>query len=106
LDDEASPLSGSSIRAAVQDGPEALSAHLQDVERLGTALERLSSSERLLLALRFEQGLTLAEVARIGGLGDPFRARRAIDAALTSLRLSLEPDSQPADVPQELPVRP
>jgi RNA polymerase sigma factor (sigma-70 family) len=66
-------------------GPEDLSAHEQQRERLAAALARLSPQQRLLLRLRYEQGLTLEEVARLTRIPDPFRAHRQIQAALKSL---------------------
>jgi transcriptional regulator with XRE-family HTH domain len=48
----------------------------------------------LLLRLRYEQDLTLEEVARLVGLGDPYRAHREIQAAVAELGRHL-----PADEP-------
>ncbi len=66
-------------------GPEALAALSQDMERLQKALARLSPHQRLLIKLRYQQDLSLKEVARLTRLGDPFRARRHIQAALDQL---------------------
>lgn len=66
-------------------GPDAQAEGLQDRERLQQALARLPSEQRLLLRLRYEQDLTLAEVARLTRQPDPFRANRAIHAALRAL---------------------
>jgi len=66
-------------------GPEDLAQTDQEHERLAAALARLPSQQRLLLRLRYEQGLTLAEVARLTGLHDPFRAHRQTQAALAAL---------------------
>ena len=58
----------------------------QDLQQLQKALARLEPHQRLLLQLRYQQNLTLKEVAELMGLGDLFRTRRAIDKALDSLR--------------------
>lgn len=65
-------------------GPEDLAQSEQEHARLAAALARLPARERLLLRLRFEQDLTLAEVARLSGLRDPFHANRQIQAALAA----------------------
>jgi len=66
-------------------GPEEIAQDAQEGELLANALAQLPSQQRLLLRLRFEQNLALAEVARLTGLPDPFRARRQIQAALKAL---------------------
>ena len=66
-------------------GPEDLAQSAQDLGQLDAALAGLPPRQRLLLRLRYEQDLTLAEVARLTGLGDPFRANRQIQAALAAL---------------------
>lgn len=55
------------------------------LERLGSMLAKLPADQRLLLRLRFEQGLTLDQVARLTGEPDLFRARRKVQAALNAL---------------------
>ena len=66
-------------------GPAETAEADQDRRRLAAALARLPSQQRLLVRLRYEQNLTLAEVARLTGLQDPFRARRQVQAALAAL---------------------
>jgi RNA polymerase sigma factor (sigma-70 family) len=66
-------------------GPEDLAASLQEQRRLREALAQLPAAQRLLLRLRYEQDLTLAEVARLTGHPDPFRANRKIQSALADL---------------------
>lgn len=68
-----------------EPGPEEAAEELQDQARLQAALSRLPPDQRLLLRLRYEQNLTLAEVARLTGQADPFRANRRIQAALAAL---------------------
>jgi RNA polymerase sigma factor (sigma-70 family) len=66
-------------------GPDELTAESQEQRRLQDALAKLPAEQRLLLRLRYEQNLTLAEVARLTGQPDPFRANRQIQAALDTL---------------------
>jgi len=74
--------------------PREFAQQVQQRKVLNAALSRLTSQQRLLLRLRFEQDLTLAQVARIAGLGDLHQARRAIESALSELRNLMEtPDS-------------
>ncbi len=68
-----------------ESGPEDQVAALQERQRLRQALARLAPEQRLLLRLRYERGLTLAEVARLTRQPDPFRANRRIQAALEAL---------------------
>lgn len=70
---------------AAGPGPEEEAAALQQRQQLKGALDRLTPEQRLLLRLRYEQGLTLAEVARLTRQPDPFRANRQIQAALEAL---------------------
>ena len=66
-------------------GPDEQAAVLQEHQQLKDALARLVPEQRLLLRLRYEQGLTLAEVARLTREPDIFRANRRIHAALDAL---------------------
>ena len=68
-----------------EPGPEEVAEELQELELLQDALAQLPAEQRLLLRLRYEQDLTLAEVARLMRLPDPFRANRQIHAALEAL---------------------
>lgn len=76
--------SGAVIQAAGAGLDEAC-VEEEDRRLLHEALSQLSADERLLLQLRYEQGLTLAEVARLSALHDAFRANRRIKAALARL---------------------
>jgi RNA polymerase sigma factor (sigma-70 family) len=71
--------------AAPSPGPDEVAAESQELGRLRVALSRLPAEQRLLLRLRYEQGLTLAEVARLTGQPDPFRTNRRIQSALEAL---------------------
>ena len=66
-------------------GPEELSQTEQERLQLEAAMARLPSQQRLLLRLRYQQNLTLEEIARLTRLPDPFRANRQIQAALEAL---------------------
>jgi RNA polymerase sigma factor (sigma-70 family) len=66
-------------------GPARSIALSQAQEQLQQALDRLSPHHRLLIKLRYQQELSLKEVARLTRLGDPFRARRHLQAALAEL---------------------
>ncbi len=70
---------------SMDSSPEAVTVDLQDREKLNQALGKLTPKQRLLIKLRYQQDLSLKEVARLTRLGDPFRARRHIQAALNQL---------------------
>jgi RNA polymerase sigma factor (sigma-70 family) len=76
--------------AADEKGPEALVQFEQDRERLQKAMTRLEPKQRLFLQFRYQQDLTLEEVARLMGLKDPFQARRKIEAALSALARAMK----------------
>lgn len=56
---------------------------------LARALSRLKASERLLVRLRFEEDLTLEEVARVTGLGNAQQAERRIREVLERLQKAI-----------------
>jgi RNA polymerase sigma factor (sigma-70 family) len=58
----------------------------QQRQQLQRSLASLPADERLLLQLRFENDLSLDEVARLCGLGDGQRVHRKLTAVLTKLR--------------------
>lgn len=66
-------------------GPEAGACARQESKELQLAMSKLSQNQRLLLQLRFRQGLTLKKIAEVMQLGDPFRARRKLQTALNRL---------------------
>jgi DNA-directed RNA polymerase specialized sigma24 family protein len=66
-------------------------ARNEELVHLAGAMARLSERERLLLALRFEQELTFDQIARLLKLGDAFRARREVEAALRRLTAMFPP---------------
>jgi RNA polymerase sigma factor (sigma-70 family) len=57
---------------------------------LDRALATLDPADRLLLRLRFDDGLPAAEIARLTGAPTPFHVYRRIDRLLTRLRKVLE----------------
>jgi RNA polymerase sigma factor (sigma-70 family) len=80
------------VRREVESGggesetPEAHVTHDQEQRRLHRAMLQLPPQQRLLLRLRYRQGLTLKDVARLTGFDDPFKARYQIQLALDRLR--------------------
>jgi len=57
---------------------------------LRAELSRLTSRERLLLTLRFEDDLPASQIAGIVGMATPFHVYRALNSVLSQLRLALE----------------
>jgi len=72
------------------ESPESLVQSAQDREQLQIAMARLEPEQRLLLQLRYQQDLTLKEVARLTRSSDAFHARRKIDAALAALAKAMK----------------
>jgi RNA polymerase sigma factor (sigma-70 family) len=66
--------------------PEQVAVRAEQLETLQQALSCLSKHHRLLIKMRYQQELSLKEIARLTRLGDPFRARRHIQAALKELQ--------------------
>lgn len=66
-------------------GPDELAEEEQEQRRLHRALAALPAEYRLLVRLRYEQNLSLVEIARLTGQPDPFRVNRRIHAALDAL---------------------
>jgi RNA polymerase sigma factor (sigma-70 family) len=72
-----------------EEGPESKASREQRRRLVQDALMTLAPTQRLLVQLRYEQGLTLKKIAELMGLADPFRARREIQAALDQLAAAL-----------------
>jgi RNA polymerase sigma factor (sigma-70 family) len=68
---------------------EAQLADRQQQGRLQKTLISLPADERLLVQLRFEQDLSLEEIARLCGLGDAQRVYRRLEAVLKKLRSAM-----------------
>lgn len=58
----------------------------EQLEALAAALERLPVPQRLLLRFRFEDGLSVPEIARMTGRSSPFALYREMDRVLERLR--------------------
>lgn len=70
-------------------GPESLAADDEKTFELQAALRHISPEHRLLLHLRFQEGLTFQQISVIGDYGNARRARRQVKGALDQLQLSL-----------------
>lgn len=70
--------------------PESQAAKKESAQALRRALGHLPSRERLLIRLRYEQELTLEQVANMLDLGNAQRADREIKTVLTKLRKELD----------------
>ena len=70
-------------------GPEALLVLRETHQQLSAALGSLSDSERLLIRLRYQEGLTLQQVARLVGLKDAQTADRRLRDIIEHLRQAL-----------------
>ena len=71
-----------------QPNQETLFATAEQQAQLRKLVASLPADERILLQLRFEQELSLDEVARLCGLGDGQRVHRRISAILRKLRFA------------------
>lgn len=65
----------------------------EDQQRLSEALGKLEPDERLLIRLRFEENLSLAEIAKLTGADDAQRAHYRLTMVLSKLRKFLTPGS-------------
>ena len=74
------------------DGRDAdLALRRTDLHRaLAEALNHLDPSDRLILRFRFEEGLSVPEIARATAAESPFRVYRRLDAVLAGVRTALE----------------
>lgn len=81
--------------ASADKGPEQHVSEHEQRQRIRQALDGLSAHQRLLVLLRYEQGLTLKKIAELLGLADPFQARREIQTALDALARMLERAASP-----------
>jgi RNA polymerase sigma factor (sigma-70 family) len=66
-------------------GPEATAQAQQELEVMQSAISRLPANQRLLLQLRYQQGLSLKKIAQLQHLGDTGRAWRHIQTAVNAL---------------------
>lgn len=70
-------------------GPEGHAEQKQELEALRAALSGLPSKQRLLIQLRFQEGLSLEKIAQLQQLGDSSRAWRHIQSAIEALSRQL-----------------
>lgn len=73
--------------------PEALAALRETHEKVSAALGSLGDSDRLLVRLRYQEGLTLEQVARLVGLKDAQTADRRLRDVIDHLRQLLGIDN-------------
>lgn len=66
-------------------GPETQAQTQQELEALQNAIAHLPADQRLLLKLRFQEGLSLKKIAQLKHLGDSNRAWRHIQGAINAL---------------------
>lgn len=62
----------------------------EEMRLLGQAVARLAPEQRLLIRLRFEEDLSLVEIARLTGAGDAQRVHHRLSVALGELRKYLQ----------------
>lgn len=79
-----------SVTGSNGDSPEESASREEEETRLEAAMQQLPAMQRLVLRLRFQQGLTLREVARASGLKDEFKARYQVHLALDHLNQILK----------------
>ena len=70
--------------------PERATRRRERDDALGSALAKLEPRDRLMLALRVQDGLPASRVARILGLPSPFHVYRQVDRLLQRLRADLD----------------
>jgi len=70
--------------------PETNAADDEELLALQTGMGQISPKYRLLLHLRYQEGLTFQQIAAIGDYGNARRARRQVKRALDQLQKSLE----------------
>ena len=70
----------------VRPDPEAQTLENERRQKLESAMKSLSPNERLLIRLRFEEGVTLEKAATLLGLGNAQKADRQIKEILSRLR--------------------
>jgi len=66
-------------------GPDTAAQKQQELKDLQGAVSQLPADQRLLLQLRFQEGLSLKKIAKLRNLGDTNRAWRHIQAAMKVL---------------------
>lgn len=77
------------VETSAEQAPDAVLGRRELREALGRALGLLDPSDRLILRLRFEDDLSVPEIARVLAQGSPFRIYRRLDKVLAMVRSSL-----------------
>jgi len=77
------------LEASGEGSPEEECRRRELRNTLEGALAQLSAGERLLLRLRFEDGVSVPEIARLMGEAAPFAMYRRLDKVLARLRTAL-----------------
>ena len=72
-------------------GPDGHAEADEERRLVAAAMQRLPSRQRLLLRMRYEQNLSLAEIARLTGLPDTNRVYRELEAAVAAVRKLVDP---------------
>jgi len=72
-----------------QPGADTLLAEREQLDALAATLAELPDEDRLLLRLRFDQGLTLAQIARVVRLGDYRKVHQRLGRILEAVRNGL-----------------
>ncbi len=70
--------------------PDVQVEHAEQRALLREALAQLDVHDRLILRLRFEDGLSVPEIARLVGADSPFKVYRQLDKVLSTLRRILQ----------------
>ena len=78
------------LAAPGDDAPDRVVERAERRATVEAALAGLDPADRLILRLRFEEDLSVPEIARFLGEGSPFRLYRRIEKVLTRVRNSLE----------------
>lgn len=78
------------LAAPSADSPDAGAERAELHGALERAFATLDPSDRLILRLRFEDGLSVPEIARLLGAGSPFQLYRRIARTLAAVRAVLE----------------
>jgi RNA polymerase sigma factor (sigma-70 family) len=80
------------VASAIDTGPnpETIVADSQQRARLHKSVRILPPIEQLIVHLRFEEELSLSEIAGLTGLGDAQRVHRRVAAILHKLRVAME----------------
>jgi RNA polymerase sigma factor (sigma-70 family) len=77
------------LEARPETAPDQVLGRRELRDALTAALSSLAPADRLLLRLRFEDGLSVPEIARVLGERSPFATYRRLDKVLKALRRTL-----------------